>query len=127
MGGVISLAAYAYKAATGSADSGKGGGVLVGDYGFVRITNQGENACRREVTTASHSGGIGIGIGIGQSVVLCSVASVRCMCSAAAVSSGHVICSSSLPEPCLSLAFAHIETCTPARIDRKPRSCSMRN
>jgi hypothetical protein len=44
MGGVISLAAYTYKAATGSADSGKGGGVLVGDYGFVRINNEGENA-----------------------------------------------------------------------------------
>jgi hypothetical protein len=52
----------------------------------------------------------GSGIGIGQSVVY-SIALAAQMCSAAAVSSGRAICSSSsLPKPCLSLAFAHIET-----------------
>jgi hypothetical protein len=61
--------------------------------------------------------------------VACSVALVRCMCGAAAISSGHAICSSSLPEPCLSLAFAHIETCTPACTHRSQAkvACTTRN
>jgi hypothetical protein len=65
---------------------------------------------RMHASEVTAHGWHGSGIGIGQSVVY-SIALAAQMCSAAAVSSGRAICSSSsLPKPCLSLAFAHIET-----------------